>query len=419
MITKKMLRKEWAAVSDVIRIRMFGEFSIEYNGQCVNDRNNRMRKLWLLLARMVYSRNSVVTQGQYLELFQNSGSDEAADPKGKLKAMLYRVRTLLNQLEENAGHDWVLRKGDTYAWNTDVPVELDVEIFEKLCAAAVQTGAEEQRLKLYNEALALYQGDFLPKLGGEPWVMPLAAYYHKLYLNTVEQTLALLEDRGLWTEAAQLCEKALKIEPYGEEIYQHLMHACIAGGERRRAVRAYEEMSELLFATFGVMPSDESRALYREACREEVSHAVPVGAVRDQLRETSAAAGALYCEYDFFKMLYQMQARAIIRSGDTIHIALLSLHGEDGDDLARRSLDRAMDNLQEIIVGGLRQGDVVTRCSASQFIVMLPQANYENSCAVCERLVKSFTRQYPHSPARIHTSVHPLEPLDALQGSHK
>jgi hypothetical protein len=49
-------------------------------------------------------------------------------------------------------------------------------------------------------------------------------------------------------------------------------------------------------------------------------------------------------------------------------------------------------------------------CSASQYILMLPQANYENSCKVCERVIKTFTRQYPHSPARLRYAVQPLEP---------
>ena len=46
----------------------------------------------------------------------------------------------------------------------------------------------------------------------------------------------------------------------------------------------------------------------------------------------------------------------------------------------------------------------------SQYILLLPQANYENSCKVCERIIKAFCRQYPHSPAQLHYSVQPLEP---------
>ena len=103
-----------------------------------------------------------------------------------------------------------------------------------------------------------------------------------------------------------------------------------------------------------------------------------------------------------------MQARAILRSGEVIHIALFSIHPPRGKELARRSLDLAMNNLQELMISNLRQGDVVTRCSVSQLIVMLPQANYENSCMVCRRVVGAFTRKYPHSPADIQFIVQPL-----------
>ena len=111
-------------------------------------------------------------------------------------------------------------------------------------------------------------------------------------------------------------------------------------------------------------------------------------------------------------MLYQLQARAIARSGDSIHIALFSVRGVGGKELSRRSLSTAVDNLQQLICDNLRQGDVVTRCSASQLIIMLPQANYENSCLVCQRLLRAFGRQYPHSPVSIHHSVQPLEPVE-------
>ncbi|MBR2001312.1 MAG: hypothetical protein IJ994_03280, partial [Firmicutes bacterium] len=129
-------------------------------------------------------------------------------------------------------------------------------------------------------------------------------------------------------------------------------------------------------------------------------------------KETVGTRGAISCEYDYFRFLYQVQARSIVRTGDTIHIALLSLHSQDGKELSRRSLDYAMDNLQELCVNSLRQGDVLTKFSASQLLIMLPQANFENSLLVCERLTKAFNRKYPHSPVSIHCTVHPLEPKE-------
>lgn len=394
---------------NTLHINMLGSFSIEYGGHCVDDQSNRMRKVWLLLAYLIYNRSRRITQEHYQSLLQGD-SDEAADPNGRIKALFYRARTMLNQVCAGAGQSWIIRKNGTYAWNTEIPLTLDAEEFEALCKKAASAETEDSRLVLLQQALTLYQGDFLPKLNMESWVMPLTAYYHQMYLDAVQQALKLLEHREQWATAVSICEAALKIEPYGENIYQYLMRCRIALGDRPGALRTYEEMSELLFSTFGVMPSDESRVLYREASREVGNQQVAADCVRNQLREPFGASGAMYCEYDFFKLLYQLQARSIVRSGQVIHVALFTLRGGGGKELPRRSLDRAMDNLQELLMGNLRQGDVITRCSVSQLLVMLPQANYENSCAVCQRILKAFNRKFPHSPAIIHYSVQPLEP---------
>ena len=135
-----------------------------------------------------------------------------------------------------------------------------------------------------------------------------------------------------------------------------------------------------------------------------------LGLLREQLEETSVTSGALLCDYDFFRIIYQAEARAVARNGDAVHIALLSAVGDESKPLSRRSLDCCMDNLQDVIVENLRKGDVVSRCSVSQYILMLPQANYENSCMVCDRIIRAFARQYPHSPATLSYTVQPLVP---------
>lgn len=398
-------------MEQLLSIRMFGGFSLSCGDKTVDDSSNRMRKVWLLLAYLIYSRQKRNSQDQYITVIRGADTSEVEDPAGRLKALFYRCRTMLNQLYDTAGHDLIVRKGGSYGWNTEIPLRLDVEEFDALRTAAAVAQAEEEKLSLCRQALELYRGDFLPKLSMEPWVMPISAYYHQAFLDLAGQTLELLEKRQAWEESAALCARALGIEPYSEGLYQHLMRCRMALGDREGAVSAYEEMSELLFDTFGVMPSEESRQLYREASRQTNDRSVPIGTVREQLREAEDARGAVQCEYDFFRFLYQVQARAIVRSGDVIHIALLSVHGKDRQPLAKRSMDIAVENLQELLLRNLRQGDVISRCSPSQVIVMLPQANYENSCAVCQRLIRAFYRQFPHTPADIHFAVQPLEPM--------
>jgi len=395
-----------------VKAKMLGKFSIEYNGRYIDDNNNRMRKVWLVLAYMLCNRSNVISTDDYTALLRNKASDEPLDPSGNLKAIFYRARTLLDKLDDNVGHQMIIRHDGSYNWNKEFEVDLDIERFENLYRQSDRCDNVSEQLLLLNEALDLYDGDFIPKLCSEVWAIPISAYYHRLYLEAVEKAFSILTEQQQWDKASDICQKAVKIEPYSEALYQNLMRCKIALGDKTAAQTIYEDMSELLFSTFGVMPSDKSRTLYREASKSDELNSVHAGTFRENLKETDDISGALYCEYDFFKVLYQAQARAVARSGDSIHIALLSVHGKSGKQLSRRSLDNAVENLKAIVISNLRQGDIVTQCSVSQLILMLPQANYENSCMVCERLLRAFNRQYPHSPIDIHFSVQPLEPIE-------
>lgn len=393
----------------LLAVETLGKFSLSAGTNQIDDSENRSRKVWLLLAYLIYHRHRSISQEELIELLWGEETS-SANPVGALKTTLHRARSALDLLFPSAGHDLIVRKNGGYAWNTDFPIQLDIERFDALVQKGMADANEESRLNTYLEAAALYRGDFLSKLSSDPWVVPIAAYYHNLYTRVVAEVLPLLEVRGRYEEAVNLCRFALKIEPYMEDLYQHLMRNLLNIGDQKGAATAYEEMSELLLSNFGIMPSEESRAIYREAIKTVNDRAIPPSMVCEQLREQAPLSGALYCDYDFFKLLYQVEARAIARSGDAIHIGLISLTGENNTELARRSLDRAMNNLQEQVCANLRKGDIASRCSVSQFILMLPFANYENSCMVCERIIKSFFRQYPHSPAELHYFVQPLQP---------
>jgi len=399
-------------VNHVLRVSFFGGFSLSLGESRIDDRQNRSKKVWTLLAFLIYHHGRVVSQNELLDLLWSDDRD-GANPGNALKTTLHRVRGLLDQLEPGAGHRMILSRNGGYRWNPDVELELDVEVFDRLCRTAPD-GEEDDGLARRREALTLYRGSFLNKLSSDTWVLPISAYYHTLYIQTVQKTLEQMETHGMWQEAEQLCREALRLEPCQEDFYQHLMRNLLAMGQQKQAIAVYEEMSKLLLADFGIMPDQESRALYREALRTTNRSAVPAGILLEQLREADVVSGALVCDYDFFKIIYQAEARMVIRSGDAVHLALISLKGRKGAELPLRSLELAMDHMQEQIRISLRKGDVVSRCSPSQFVIMLPQANFENSGMVCQRILKAFYRQYPHSPAVIDYSIHPLEPAEKI-----
>lgn len=395
--------------NSVFQVRMFGTFSIRKGDQEINDSDNRSRKIWLLLAYMIYCRTRTISQSELLNLLW-SDEEGSSNPLNALKTMFHRARASLNQLDGTAGHSLIIRRNGNYAWNTDIPFFYDVDEFEKQYRLGAAAENKETKLAAYRKALELYRGDFLPKLSSEPWVVPITAYFHNLYIQVLLDTIPLLAEDGQHEEVVSLCRKAVEVEPYNEALYQHLMQALLALDRHREAAQVYEDMSQLLFDNFGIMPTDESRALYRNAVRTINNRTLSIDTLRDQLREPPAAKGALLCDYDFFRVICHAEARALARSGDAVHICLMSATDDAGEELPRRSLDRCMENLQNVICSNLRRGDIASRCGISQFIFMLPQAKYENSCMVCDRIVRAFYRQYPHSPAKLHFAVQPLEP---------
>lgn len=390
-----------------LQVQMLGQFTLRYGDRTISDSDDRSRRVWSLLAYMLYNHGRSFAQEELIHLYWRN-SEKSADPGNALKSIFHRIRTALDKLQPGLGRLLIRRKAGRYFWNNIMPLSLDIEDFEAHFHAAEAAGDDDVRLAEYQAALALYAGDPLPRMTDEIWTIPIVAYYHSLYTRAAAGAIELLEKQERTAEAVALCRRAIHIEPYQEDLYEHLMRGLLRTGDMKGAMSVYEEMSELLFAHFGVMPSETLRTLYRQATRTVNDRTLTMDEVCSQLEEPAPHSGAMVCEYDFFKILYRAEARSIARNGHSANICLLSVSGKDGEMLARRSLDPAMNNLQVLVQNNLRRGDVIARCSISQYIILLPQANYENSRMVADRLVSAFYRRYPHSPARLRYTVQPL-----------
>lgn len=390
-----------------LQVQMLGQFTLRYGDRTISDSDDRSRRVWSLLAYMLYNHGRSFAQEELIHLYW-SNSEKSADPGNALKSIFHRIRTALDKLQPGLGRLLIRRKAGRYFWNNVMPLSLDIEDFEAHFHAAEAAGDDDVRLAEYQSALALYAGDPLPRMTDEIWTIPIVAYYHSLYTRAAAGAIELLEKQERTAEAVALCRRAIHIEPYQEDLYEHLMRGLLRTGDMKGAMSVYEEMSEQLFAHFGVMPSETLRTLYRQATRTVNDRTLTMDEVCSQLAEPAPHGGAMVCEYDFFKILYRAEARSIARNGHSANICLLSVSDKDGEMLARRSLDPAMNNLQVLVQNNLRRGDVIARCSISQYIILLPQANYENSRMVADRLVSAFYRRYPHSPARLRYTVQPL-----------
>ena len=375
-----------------VAVTMLGGFRIRVDGNVLTDEINRSQKLWNVLCYLIAHRERTVPQSEFIELFWPE--ENSANPTNALKTLLYRVRSLLEPLF-GEGLETILSQRGAYGWNPAIACEMDVDRFELLCRRAQDTALPAQkRMALYEEAAEVYRGDYLPKLANQMWVVPISAHYHTLYLEAVKEYADLLEHAEKFEAMAELCTRASQLDPLDESLHTLIVRALLRQGKDSAALSHYEKATDLLYRNLGVRPSEELRALYREIMDVEERLETNLEVIQANLREAAQRPGAFVCEYGFFKEAYRLEARRSARSGACVHIALITVSLPDGGVPPLGVLNTTMDQLLEVLVHNLRRGDVVSKYSGAQYVVMLPAANFEDSTMVVERIVNAFYRQH-------------------------
>ena len=389
--------------NQILRVSLLGGLRFDYGENHVDDTSGHSKKIWLLLAYLVCIRGRAASREELAGLLWPEDK-RPTNLTNAMKTTLFRVRASLEQLYEGAGHQLGLSRESGYAWNTELPLLLDVDEFRSLCASR-----GERQLEDWLQAAELFGEGFLPKLRENPWAAETAAQLRRLYIETVLGALPLLEERRRWKDAAELCREAILRDPLNEELYCRRMSALLRMGENRAAALVYEDMNQFFLSQAGALPGEEAQTIYRRAVSGVSSGAVASAAIVDQLSE-GTPSGAYFCEYDVFRAIYRLQVRDSARSGEETSLAVLTVVHKYGGELNRRSLDLVMGNLLRLIPELLRHGDAVAQCSASQYVLLLPRAGFQDGREVCRRISRAFARQYPHSPATLQVTVCPLKP---------
>lgn len=394
--------------SNILRINMLGEFSLTYNDNVVDDNGSRSKKLWMLLEYLLVFRGREVTQNEIIDLLWPD--EDVTNPANTLKVLIHRIRQMLDQIGLDSKRLIVSRRS-TYSWQNDgVKLVVDTDLFEDLCRKAEAVDDPEDRLNYLLRAISLYKGDFLPKTAYEVWAVPICTYYHGIYIKIVKDAVVLLKERKRLDDIIRICRNAVQIDPYDEALHINLIEALADSGRYREALSHYESATKMFYSQFGITPSPEFMAVYKQVIKMTNDVETDLTIIKASLQEMQEARGAFHCEYEIFKEIYQLEARAQMRSGQTIFLCLLTVTDANGERLKQKTLTSTMDKLMNTIGCALRHGDVYTRFSISQFLVLLPCVTLENGEMVMERIIRRFHHDYPRSTAIVHYSVQPIEP---------
>lgn len=392
----------------IIYVNMLGGFSISIGGKTITDQNNQAKKPWSLLEYLITFRGRDIPVEELIDLFWK---DEASNnPAGALKTLMFRVRKLLEPLGYPT-QELIFQNRKTYGWTKDLTTICDTDQFEDLCLQADDSSiSEDERLSFCLKAFSLYKGNFLPKSEWESWVAPVHAYYHALYQKLIRNTLFLLSGRMEYSAIMDLCQKAIAIDPYEEEAHYYLIQALYQSGNQIQALEHYHHVNEMFYNEFAITPSSRFKELYKLISDKKHGITMSLNTVQESLLETGSSKGAFYCEPAVFRNIYQLEMRAVERTGDSIFLCLLTIGNLKGELLKPAVQTRAMDELEKSIRSSLRRGDAFCRYSVSQYLILLPTATYENGEMVLKRIIQTFKKEYSRKDLSITYSLQSIVP---------
>ncbi len=121
---------------------------------------------------------------------------------------------------------------------------------------------------------------------------------------------------------------------------------------------------------------------------------IDIAQLKSHLSEEAPAVGAYSVDYGNFEKIYRLIARSLSRNKKDAQIILFSITENIHGTMEISDLNDAMDVLERCIIGSLRKGDVTSRYSSSQQVVIMIDSNRENGHMIAERIIANYFRMY-------------------------
>ena len=377
-----------------IYVQMLGGFSLTV-GDKILDLGNNSKANFLKLTEIVMLRGfGGVSKRDLIDgIF---GHKALLDENNSLNNLLHQARTQLKKAGM-PGKKIIDGKRGVYApeIHADYEYVLDVQEFEDICIKAKNEKKEEKKLSLYRKAFAVYKGELLPEFATDYWVILESVRLKRLYDDVIDFLGKHYKNREEYEELFGLYDKANKIYPdNGWQI--EMIDALILRKDYKTAYELYTKCAHYYQDELEVPIPEALRS-----CYDRLSDNVRV--VTDDIRQIQAnivrkdeklksemgakKLGAYLCPFTSFIDVYHVLRRNLERRGSSIFMMLCTLVDYEGKPIHNQDkLNARAEILEQSLSEGLRKGDVYTKYSPSQYLILLIGTKREDCAIIYQRI---------------------------------
>ena len=214
-----------------------------------------------------------------------------------------------------------------------------------------------------------------------------------MYLDIVRQLSIDLLELKKYAEMEKICYMALSLDEFDEDIHYYYMKALISENKRNMAVKHFFEVKKMLYDKLSVNPSKKLCEIYNELLKTDMAYKADITNISNELRKYyNVADGAYLCEYEIFKKSCEIELRKAKRSDIGIYIILFTIESGLKNSYSGKNNSVTTDSIEkvtEVIKHSLRSGDIISRYSIMQFVVLIQSFNYEDVSKIAKRILQN------------------------------
>ncbi|MFR8426991.1 MAG: bacterial transcriptional activator domain-containing protein [Roseburia inulinivorans] len=162
------------------------------------------------------------------------------------------------------------------------------------------------------------------------------------------------------------------------------MDSLIAMDRQDEAMVLYETTTELLYKELGLTPSDQMKERFRQLEVYQHDKADHVNEIQEGLNQREKDDGAFFCSYLSFMEGYSVCAESDRAFRAVCLSSLCTMTDGKGVPLEKgERLGKVAEELEQAIRNSLRRGDMFTRYSDNQFLMLAFRNQAGGLCHCC------------------------------------
>jgi LuxR family maltose regulon positive regulatory protein len=262
-----------------LHIETLGRFRVSRGALAIDENEWQAKQPKLLLkAILARGRRSISKDILIADLWPDHARPAA---ERNFKVVLHRLRKVLEpESPGGAGSSYIHLKDNRVSLDEEL-CSVDVEAFADACgqAEAREGGGDDgEALRCGEEALAIYQGDFLPDDLYWPWAELRRAELRREYLKLLCRAAELqVKQPGGHKKAIDLYQRVIQADPLHEPAYRRLMALYADCGRRNAALRLFDACRKALRNELDTEPAEATLATYLQISKVRKPPPVPAG----------------------------------------------------------------------------------------------------------------------------------------------